>query len=103
MRWLADIKMAHPSQQIVLQEYIDTINQCTLRLQRLTEQIRQLLPQWRLFPVVQALQSLRGVSLIVAVTTVAEIGDYLGRSRASVASLLRRGLRHLREHMHDGE
>ena len=26
MRWLADIKMAHPSQQIVLQEYIDTIN-----------------------------------------------------------------------------
>jgi len=76
MRWLADIKMAHPSQQIVLQEYIDTINQCTLRLQRLTEQIRQLLPQWRLFPVVQALQSLRGVSLIVAVTTVAEIGDF---------------------------
>ena len=76
MRWLADIKMAHPAQQIVLQEYIDTINQCTLRLQRLIEQIRQLLPQWRLFPVVQALQSLRGVSLIVAVTTVAEIGDF---------------------------
>lgn len=76
MRWLADIKMARLSQQIVLQEYIDTINQCTLRLQRLTEQIRQLLPQWRLFPVVQALQSLRGVSLIVAVTTVAEIGDF---------------------------
>jgi transposase len=76
MRWLADIKMAHPAQQIVLQEYIDTISQCTLRLQRLTEQIRQLLPQWRLFPVVQALQSLRGVSLIVAVTTVAEIGDF---------------------------
>ena len=76
MRWLADIKMVHPSQQIVLQEYIDTLSHCTLRLQRLTEQIRQLLPQWRLFPVVQALQSLRGVSLIVAATTVAEIGDF---------------------------
>jgi transposase len=76
MRWLADIKMAHPGQQIVLQEYIDTINQCTFRVQRLTDQIRQLLPQWRLFPVVQAFQSLRGVSLIVAVTTVAEIGDF---------------------------
>jgi transposase len=25
MRWLSDIKMDHPSQQIVLQEYIDTI------------------------------------------------------------------------------
>jgi transposase len=75
MRWLADIKMAHRSQQIVLQEYIDTLNQCSARVQRLTEQIRQLLPSWQLFTVVQALQSLRGVSLIVAATTVAEVGD----------------------------
>jgi len=75
MRWLSDIKMAHPSQQIVLQEYIDTITECRLRVDRLTEQIRQLLPQWRMFPVVEALQSLRGVSLIVAATTIAEVGD----------------------------
>jgi len=74
-RWLADIKMPHRSQQIVLQEYIDTLSQCSLRLERLTEQIRQLSAQWRMRPVVSALQSLRGVSLIVAVTTVAEIGD----------------------------
>ena len=75
MRWLSDIKMPHQAQQIVLQEYIDTLSECTVRVQRLTEQIRQLLPQWQLFPVVQALQSLRGVSLIVAATTVSEIGD----------------------------
>jgi transposase len=76
MRWLADIKMPHRSQQIVLQEYIDTLSQCSQRVERLTEQIRQLLPQWQMFPVVAALQSLRGVSLIVAATTVAEIGDF---------------------------
>jgi len=35
--------------------------------------------------------------------SVAEIGEHLGRSRASVASLLRRGLKHLREHLHDGD
>jgi RNA polymerase sigma-70 factor, ECF subfamily len=35
--------------------------------------------------------------------SVTEIGDHLGRSRASVASLLRRGLKHLREHLHDGD
>jgi len=75
-RWMADIKMPHPSQQIVLQEYIDTVTQCGLRVERLTEQIRQLLPQWKLFPVVQAIQSLRGISLIVATTTVAEIVDF---------------------------
>jgi len=75
MRWLSDIKMPEPSQQVVLQEYIDAIAECSLRVQRLTDQIRQLLPQWRMCPVVEALQSLRGVSLIVAVTTVAEVGD----------------------------
>ena len=75
-RWLADIKMPHASQQIVLQEYIDAYEQCKLRVERITEQIRTLLPQWRMHPVVQALQSLRGVSLIVAATTVAEIGSF---------------------------
>jgi transposase len=75
MRWLSDIKMPHPSQQIVLQEYIDTITECSLRVHRLTEQIRQLLPQWRMFSVVKALQALRGVSLIVSATTIAEVGD----------------------------
>lgn len=75
LRWLSDIKMAHPSQQIVLQEYIDAITESSLRVKRLTEQIRQGLSQWRMFPVVQALQALRGVSLIVSATIIAEIGD----------------------------
>ncbi len=35
--------------------------------------------------------------------SVAEIGEHLGRSRAAVASLLRRGLKHLREHLNDGD
>jgi len=75
IRWLSDIKMPHRSQQVVLQEYIGTVNQCKERVQRLTEQIQQLLPEWQLFPIVQALQSMRGVSTIVSATTVAEIGD----------------------------
>ena len=33
------------------------------------------MPQWRLTPVVEALQALRGVAPIVAITTVSEIGD----------------------------
>jgi len=75
MRWLSDIKMPHRAQQIVLQEYIDAITVCRHRVKRLTDQIRELLPEWRMLPVVKALQSLRGVSLIVATTTIAEIGD----------------------------
>jgi transposase len=74
-RWISIIKMPHPAQQIVLQESLDTLAECTRRVDRLTEQIQTLSPQWRLFPVTQALQAMRGVSLIVATTTIAEIGD----------------------------
>lgn len=74
-RWIATLKMPHPAQQIVLQEYLEALSECTHRVERLTEQIRTLLPQWRMFPVVQAVQALRGVSLVVATTTIAEMGD----------------------------
>jgi len=75
MRWLSDVTMPHPAQQIALQEYIHAVIECTTRLQRLTEQMLVLLPVWRMSPIVKALQALRGVAPIVAITTVAEIGD----------------------------
>jgi len=75
MRWLSDITMPHPAQQITLQEYIHAVSEDTLRVDRLVDQILKLLPQWRLAPVVEALQALRGVAPIVAITTASEIGD----------------------------
>ena len=74
-RWLRERAMPHPAQQIVLQEYLAAVQEATARVQRLTTQIRELLPQWHWQPVVRALQALRGVSLLVAATVVAEIGD----------------------------
>jgi len=73
--WLAGVKMAHPAQQIVLQEYIDAANECTDRVERITEQIHALLSEWSRAPFVRAYQALRGVSMIVATTVAAEIGD----------------------------
>lgn len=73
--WLSEIALPHPSQQIVLEEYIRTVTLCAERTMRLSDQITRLAPDWRMYPVVQALQCLRGVSMIVSVTTVAEIGD----------------------------
>ena len=64
-----------PAQQVVFQEYINAINETNARVERLTQQIETLVPTWRMAPVVKALQALRGVSLIVAVTTIAELGD----------------------------
>jgi transposase len=73
--WLSDISMPHPAQQIAFQEYIDAIHESLERIDRLTEQIRQMVPEWRLAPIVDALQAARGVSLIVAVTMLSELGD----------------------------
>ena len=74
-RWLNEIRLSHPAQQITFQEYRDAVDEAQKRVERITEQIRTLLPNWRLKPVVEALQAMRGVSLIVAVITIAELGD----------------------------
>ena len=73
--WLSDISMPHPAQQVALQEYIDTVDGNIKRVDRLTTQIRELSEQSRLFPLGKALQAMRGVSLIVAATIAAELGD----------------------------
>ena len=73
--WLADISMEHRAQQVMLQEYIDTVNDNSKRVDRLTSQIRDLSEQSRLAPLIKALQAMRGISLIVAATVAAELGD----------------------------
>jgi len=73
--WIAAIRMPHRAQQIALQEYVHAVQERLERVHRLTQQIRELIPQWQLAPLVTGLQALRGVSLIVAATTVAELGD----------------------------
>ena len=51
------------------------MSEAATRVERITTQIRALLPQWRLAPVVETLQALRGVSLVTAVIAVADNGD----------------------------
>ncbi len=72
---LADIKLPHPAQQITFQEYVTAIDEAAERVARLTNQIAELLPAWRMSPVVEAMQAMRGVALITAVCVVAEVGD----------------------------
>ncbi|MBE0695355.1 MAG: IS110 family transposase [Anaerolineaceae bacterium] len=67
--------MPHRAQQIALQEYVHAVQEQLERVQRLTQQIQGLIPQWQLAPMVEVLQALRGVSLVIAATTVAELGD----------------------------
>jgi transposase len=74
-RWLAKQTFSHPAQQIVFQDHLEVINAAQVRLAALEQQLREIVPTWTMAPVVAAYQSMRGVSFVVAVTFVAEVGD----------------------------
>jgi transposase len=60
---------------MVFQAYVRTVTEHTDRLQRLAQELHNHGHTWRLQPVIEALQALRGVQCTVAVTMVAELGD----------------------------
>lgn len=75
LRWLARVVCPTPAQQIVFQEYVHTVTEQTERLARLETELYAAVKTWRLCPVVEAVQALRGLNLIGAVTLIAEVGD----------------------------
>jgi transposase len=75
LRWLADVVCPTPAQQIVFQEYVRAVSEQTDRLQRLEAELQSLVKTWRWVPVVEAIQALRGVQFLAAVTLIAELGD----------------------------
>lgn len=76
LRWLSEVVGSTPAQQLVFQEYVRSVDTITERLQRLDQELKDQVESWRLPPVVEALQVLRGVPFTVAVTRVAELGDF---------------------------
>ncbi|MGH7957658.1 MAG: IS110 family transposase, partial [Opitutaceae bacterium] len=74
-RWLAELKLPEPAQQIAFEEYVDAIAVATGRIERLTRAIETEVTTWRFAPVVGALQGMRGIQFVHAVTLVAELGD----------------------------
>jgi transposase len=73
-RWLAELKFAHAAQHLVLAELLARIERAEELCTRLKQAIVELVPSWTLAPVVAAVQALRGVSILVAATVVAEVG-----------------------------
>lgn len=74
-RWLADLKLHDPAQQIAFEEYVRSIEEAEARLQRLSQVIGVQLETWRWKPLVEALQAFRGIHVIHGVRIVAELGD----------------------------
>jgi len=75
LRWLTELILPHPCQQIVLQEYLQTVMERQNRLERLDNELAHQVKHWRYYPVINAIQALRGVRLRVAVGVISELGD----------------------------
>ena len=68
-RWLAGLRFEQAVHHIVLEDHIAAVEAAEARRDRLTAQIEAMLPDWELAPVVAALQTMRGMALVVIART----------------------------------
>lgn len=73
--WLRGLKFSFVHQQVVFEDYIQAVINCSERVARLEDQMRHLYESWEFRWLCDGLMALRGVSLITAMSTIAEIGD----------------------------
>jgi transposase len=78
LRWLSDQKFERPAQQAVFQDYVGAVMDADERVRRVEGQIGEQIKTWSMAPVVEALCTLRGVSVVAASSILAATGD-LGR------------------------
>jgi transposase len=74
LRWGSEVGCQTPAPQLVFQAYVRALTEHTARLPRLEQELHERVTAWRLHPVGEALQAVRGVPFTVAVTLVAELG-----------------------------
>lgn len=74
-RYLRELVLPLPALKAVLEEYLLAISQRMAQVDRLDELISAQVPEWRMYPAVQALMCLRGFQLTAAAVLVAELGD----------------------------
>ena len=74
-RYLREIVMPLPALKAVREEYLLAIDHAVERVKRLEELIEAQVPEWRMYPAVQAVMCLRGFKLTAAAVLVAELGD----------------------------
>jgi transposase len=76
LKWIRELTFAHKALETVRDDYLREVISVAARIERLTKDIRDLVPQTRQWTTVQALMALRGVELITAATLAFEIGHF---------------------------
>lgn len=74
-RWLGAHAFDSAWQQLAFEEHRRTIEERVAQCARLEAALREALPDWRFYPAVLGLQSMRGVQFTTAVGMLAELGD----------------------------
>jgi transposase len=74
--WIRGQLFEHEAHNRVLVDCVQALENATARVERLTEDIVELVESWSLRPLVRALQALRGVQIVSAVILSAELGDF---------------------------
>ena len=75
LRYLRELVLPDPAQNIVLEEYLLAIDSGYDRVERLAAKLKDLLTDWEWEPVVRALMACRGFQEVAAMTVVSELGD----------------------------
>jgi transposase len=74
--WLDTLKFEKSSLRIVFQEYLHAIDEIADRMKKIVAEIHEQAIHSEHAPVIQALQTMRGVAEVTAVTLVAEVGQF---------------------------
>lgn len=74
-RWLSRYAFANAWQQLAFEEHRRTIEDRLAQCGRLEAALHEAVVHWRFYPVVLALQAMRGVQFITAIGMVSELGD----------------------------
>ncbi len=73
--WLQTLHFSHPSHQVVLRDYLETVDRAEARLVNLEAELALLAADSPHAPLITALQAFRGIALTTAIILVAELGD----------------------------
>jgi transposase len=74
-RWISSFSFGHEYQEFAFNELRRAIEDRFAQCERLESALRQAVPQWRFYPAVLALQTMRGIQFTTAVGLLSEIVD----------------------------
>ena len=77
MRYLRELVLPDRAQKVVLEEYLQRIDDAVAQVTRIEHQMEELLKDWSRRDFVEALQGFRGFQLVASMVVTGELGDLL--------------------------